>query len=261
MRFGRRKDRMRFRPCIDLHQGMVKQIIGGTLSDQNTANLEINFQAEKPPRWFAELYRNDNLTGGHVIKLGPGNDTAAQEALAAWPEGLQIGGGITADNAADWLDAGAAAVIVTSFVFYDGKVNEERLKQLSQRVGPERLVLDLSCRKKDQQYIIVTDRWQKFTQEAISFSLLDHLSRYCSEFLIHAVDVEGRCQGIEQKLLKLLGQWSGIPITYAGGIHDLSDIEIIKTVGRGYIDFTVGSALDIFGGNQLTYRQLADQFS
>ncbi len=251
---------MRFRPCIDLHQGMVKQIVGGTLSDQDTAVLKTNFQAEKPPRWFAELYRNDNLTGGHVIKLGPGNDTAAGQALSAWPGGLQIGGGITADNAAGWLDAGAAAVIVTSFVFYDGKVNEERLKRLSKIVGPNRLVLDLSCRKKDQQYLIVTDRWQNFTREPISFSLLDHLARYCSEFLIHAVDVEGRCQGIEQELVKLLGRWSGIPITYAGGIHDLNDIEIIKTMGRDCIDFTVGSALDIFGGNQLTYRQLVDRF-
>lgn len=251
---------MRFRPCIDLHQGMVKQIVGGTLSDLNSDSLETNFQAEKPAGWFAELYRRDNLTGGHVIKLGPGNDAAAENALTSWPGGLQIGGGITADKAQKWLDAGAAAVIVTSWVFHDGKVDAERLKLLKQRVGKNRLVLDLSCRKKEGRYIIVTDRWQKFTQEPVTHALLDRLSQYCFEFLIHAVDVEGRCRGIEKELLGLLGEWHGLPITYAGGIHTMEDIELIDKFGNGRIDFTVGSALDIFGGQQLSYRQLADKF-
>ncbi|MGD9211458.1 MAG: phosphoribosylformimino-5-aminoimidazole carboxamide ribotide isomerase [Desulfobacteraceae bacterium] len=251
---------MRFRPCIDLHQGIVKQIIGGTLSDHNKDKLKTNFQAQKSASWFADLYRTDNLTGGHVIKLGPGNDAVAQEALKEWPNGLQVGGGITVDNATDWLNAGAAAVIVTSWVFYQGKIDETRLKHLSKIVGKEHLVLDLSCRKKDDHYLIVTDRWQTFTQEAISFQLLDHLSQYCCEYLIHAVDVEGRCKGIEYDLIALLGHWSGLPITYAGGIHTIEDIKTIDTLGRGYIDFTVGSALDIFGGNQLSYRYLADNF-
>lgn len=254
------RNTMHFRPCIDLHQGVVKQIIGSTLSDSDADNLATNFRAEKPASWFAELYRKDNLTGGHVIKLGPGNDVAARQALATWPGGLQIGGGITADNAMDWLDAGAAAVIVTSWVFHDGKMDEERLRRLSQLVGKERLVLDLSCRKRDFQYLIVTDRWQKFTEVPVTHALMDHLSRYCSEFLIHAVDVEGHCQGIEQDLVALLGDWEGLPITYAGGIHTLDDIDIISMRGKGHIDFTVGSALDIFGGRQLTYAQLVDKF-
>lgn len=252
---------MRFRPCIDLHQGMVKQIVGKTLSDATPSHLETNFQAEKPARWFAELYRRDKLLGGHVIKLGPGNDDAARQALEAFPQGLQIGGGITADNAKYWLDAGALALIVTSWVFYDGNVNETRLRQLSKLVGKERLVLDLSCRKQNENYLIVTDRWQKFTKESITFELLDHLSQYCCEFLIHAVDVEGQCQGIEKDLLALLGRWSGIPITYAGGIHNFEDIETIRSLGRGRIDFTVGSALDIFGGRQLKYNQLVEKFA
>lgn len=251
---------MRFRPCIDLHQGKVKQIVGGTLSDQDTKDLEVNFEAEKPADWFAGLYRNDNLSGGHVIKLGPGNDDAAKEALCAWPGGMQIGGGITIENAGEWLEAGAAAVIVTSWVFHDGKVDEERLKQLSKAVGKERLVLDLSCRRRGAEYLIVTDRWQKFTREPITFNLLDHLSRYCCEYLIHAVDVEGRCRGIENDLVALLGRWSGLPITYAGGIHTIEDIETIGRLGRGGIDFTVGSALDIFGGRQLAYRRLVEVF-
>jgi len=252
---------MRFRPCIDLHQGVVKQIVGGTLSDQHSEKLETNFQAEKPAGWFADLYRRDQLTGGHVIKLGPDNDDAAKEALAAWPSGLQIGGGISVDNAMDWLDAGAAAVIVTSWVFYNGCVDEARLQSLSKRVGKQRLVLDLSCRKKDGRYWVVTNRWQTFTHEPVTFALLDHLSKYCCEYLIHAVDVEGRCRGIEHELVDLLGGWSGLPITYAGGIHSLADIDSIFKLGRGHIDFTVGSALDIFGGNQLFYRQLVSEYA
>ena len=251
---------MHFRPCIDLHKGIVKQIVGKTLSDQSSNGLEVNFMADRPAGWFAKLYHRDNLTGGHIIKLGPGNDTAAKEALSAYPYGMQIGGGITADNAMDWLKAGAAAVIVTSWVFHDGKVDMERLQRLTRIVGKEHLVLDLSCRKKGREYIIVTDRWQKFTCEPITFSLLDHLSQYCCEYLIHAVDVEGRCSGIEQDLVALLGRWSGQPITYAGGIHTIEDIDTIFTLGRGGIDFTVGSALDIFGGHQLSYRMLADKY-
>jgi phosphoribosylformimino-5-aminoimidazole carboxamide ribotide isomerase len=251
---------MRFRPCIDLHQGLVKQIVGGTLSDHDAGVLETRFTAQKPARWFAELYRRDQLTGGHVIQLGPGNGAAAREALAAWPGGLQIGGGITADNAAAWLDAGAAAVIVTSWVFHDGQVDADRLKRLTRTVGKERLVLDLSCRRREGHYLIVTDRWQTFTRENVTPRLLDRLARYCAEYLIHAVDVEGRCSGIETELVALLGQWSGIGVTYAGGIHSQQDIDMIEGLGRGRIDFTVGSALDIFGGRKLSYRDLADRY-
>jgi len=251
---------MRFRPCIDLHNGKVKQIVGGTLSDDGACALETNFEARKPAGWFARLYRRDKLAGGHVIQLGAGNEKAARDALEAWPGGLQIGGGVTLENAGDWLDAGAAAVIVTSWVFHDGQIDEARLKELSQFVGPQRLVLDLSCRRRADAYYIVTNRWQTFTRERITPQLLDRLSRYCFEYLIHAVDVEGRCQGIETPLVALLGQWAGLPLTYAGGIHSMEDILTIQRLGHGRIDFTVGSALDIFGGRGLQYAELSGRF-
>ena len=250
---------MRFRPCIDIHQGVVKQIVGSTLTDEED-RPQTNFQAEKSAAWYASLYQKDNLTGGHVIQLGSGNEAAATEALAAWPGGMQIGGGIHADNALLWLDRGASAVIVTSWVFHDGTIDMERLNQLVNRIGKNRLVLDLSCRKTENGYTIVTNRWQTFTRETIDHRLLDRLSDYCDEFLIHAVDVEGKCSGIETALVEQLGKWAGIPITYAGGIHSMEDIHLIQTLGKGYIDFTIGSALDIFGGTQLEYRYLAQRF-
>jgi phosphoribosylformimino-5-aminoimidazole carboxamide ribotide isomerase len=251
---------MRFRPCIDLHQGKVKQIVGGSLSDENAAVLKTNFEAQKPAQWYANLYRRDRLAGGHVIQLGPGNETAARDALKAWPGGLQLGGAVTVENALNWLDAGAAAVIVTSWVFHDGRVDQERLERLSQTVGAQKLVLDLSCRRRDDGYYIVTNRWQTFTREKITPRLLDRLSRHCFEYLVHAVDVEGRCQGIETDLVALLAQWDGLPVTYAGGIHSMEDIHSIQRMGRGRIDFTVGSALDIFGGQGLRYAELAQAF-
>ncbi len=252
---------MRFRPCIDLHQGVVKQIVGSTLSNREGDTLTTNFEAEKPAQWYANLYRKDNFTGGHIIQLGPGNEEAARRALHAWPCGMQIGGGITIDNAHEWLDAGASAIIVTSWVFHDGKIDKDRLRRLSKLTGKNRLVLDLSCRRQGETYKIVTNRWQTFTQEAVEPKLLDFLSDFCHEFLIHAVDVEGKCKGIETPLVEILGKWAGIPITYAGGIHSMEDIEMIKDLGNGNIDFTVGSALDIFGGNKLKYDMLVHKFS
>lgn len=249
---------MKFRPCIDIHQGVVKQIVGSTLTDDEAPRT--NFQADKPAAWFAERYRKDELTGGHIIQLGPDNEAAARSALQAWPGGMQLGGGVTLDNAPGWLDAGAGAVIVTSWVFHDGVVDEARLKQLCQLVGKERLVLDLSCRRQGDVYRIVTNRWQTFTDEIITPRLLGHLSRYAGEYLVHAVDVEGKCQGIETPLVAILGDWAAIPITYAGGIQSRDDIELIREMGGGHIDFTVGSALDIFGGNKLVYRELAEQY-
>jgi len=251
---------MRFRPCIDLHQGKVKQIVGGSLSDSDVHGLRTNFEADKPPEWFARLYRSDGLTGGHIIQLGAGNRQVALAALSAWPSGMQIGGGVTLENAAAWLDAGAAAVIVTSWVFHDGKVDQARLEQLSRHVGPQRLVLDLSCRRRDDGYYIVTNRWQTFTAERIEPQLLDRLSCYCAEYLIHAVDVEGKCRGIEIPLVEMLGKWARIPITYAGGIHTHDDISTIQSLGNNGIDFTVGSALDIFGGQGLRYKDLAKAY-
>lgn len=249
---------MRFRPCIDLHRGAVKQIVGGTLGDDDCP--ETNFTAERPAEWFAALYRRDNLTGGHVIRLGSGNAAAARAALAAWPGGLQVGGGITDDNAAAWIDAGASHVIVTSYVFHHGRVDEERLGRLASAVGRQRLVLDLSCRRRGSEYLVVTDRWQTFTREAIRPALLDRLAGFCDEFLVHGVDVEGRCRGIESDLVERLGRWVNIPCTYAGGISGLADIQAIETLGRGRLDFTVGSALDIFGGRNLCYRDMVERY-
>ncbi len=250
---------MKFRPCIDLHQGVVKQIVGSTLNDETGDSPETNFQSAQPASFFAELYRNDGLTGGHIIQLGPNNRAAAVSALSAWPGGMQIGGGIHGENAKEWLDRGASAIIVTSWVFHDGTVDEGRLARLQKAVGKERLVLDLSCRKQGQQYKIVTNRWQTFTDEAISPALLARLSKSCGEFLIHAVDVEGKCQGIEADLVEILGQWGEIPMTYAGGIRSMEDIQLIGELGKGQIDFTVGSALDIFGGH-MAYRDVAARY-
>ncbi len=248
---------MRFRPCIDIHCGRVKQIVGSSLRDDRPEALHSNFLASHPASWYADLYRRDGLPGGHVIQLGPGNETAAGEALAAWPGGLQIGGGITADNAALWLERGASHVIVTSYVFVDGQIHWPRLAALVAAVGRDRLVLDLSCRKRDGEYYIVTDRWQKFTEVTIGENTLAELAGSCAEFLIHAADVEGQCAGIETDLVRMLAELSSLPTTYAGGIRDQADIELIQTLGRGRIDFTVGSALDIFGGTGLVYADVA----
>lgn len=246
---------MRFRPCIDLHDGKVKQIVGSTL-DGDPSALRTNFSSEQPPSYYAALYRQDDLRGGHIIMLGPGNEAAAREALAAWPGGMQLGGGITCDNAAAWLDRGASHVIVTSHVFHDGMLDRARLERLSQRVGKERLVLDLSCRWREDGYYVVTDRWQKFTGLRIGPAVLDDLASYCAEFLVHAVDVEGKCMGIDARLLDLLAASIPVPTTYAGGVTTLADLDRIRTGGRGRIDVTVGSALDIFGGTGLRYRDV-----
>ncbi len=241
-----------FRPCIDLHDGRVKQIVGGSLSD-GSGQLRTNFVSDRPASWFAKLYRRDQLTGGHVIMLGPGNASAARAALAAYPGGLQIGGGITVDNASGWLDAGASHVIITSWVFRNGRLDTERLQQLVSKIGRGKLVLDLSCRQRDGQYFVVTDRWQKFTELILGHETLARLAGQCAEFLIHAVDVEGLCRGIDAKLAADLGEWATIPTTYAGGANSLADLEQVTRLGRGRVDLTIGSALDIFGGAGVCY--------
>ncbi|MBI3879920.1 MAG: phosphoribosylformimino-5-aminoimidazole carboxamide ribotide isomerase [Verrucomicrobia bacterium] len=241
-----------FRPCIDLHEGQVKQIVGGSLSDGGTG-LRTNFVSEKSAAWFAELYRRDGLTGGHVIQLGPGNEAAARAALAAHPGGLHLGGGVNLENAKGWLEAGASHVIVTSWVFRDGRLDAERLKSLVAAIGRERLVLDLSCRVRDGKYFVVTDRWQKFTELEVTAPTLAGLAAQCAEFLIHAVDVEGLCRGVDLKLVELLGEASPIPSTYAGGARSLEDLELVTRAGRGRVDLTIGSALDIFGGTGVRY--------
>ena len=243
-----------FRPCIDLHDGRVKQIVGGSIDDSQPDSLRTNFVSEKPPAWFAELYRRDDLRGGHVIKLGQGNDDAARKALAAWPGGLQVGGGITADNAAEWIDAGASHVIVTSWLFRDGQLDECRLDQLGQRLGQARLVIDLSCRRRDGDYFVVTDRWQTFTDLRVNADTLGRLAKRCDEFLIHGVDVEGLGQGIDEDLVRLIAEHSPIPATYAGGAKSMEDLQRVTALGQGRVHLTIGSALDIFGGNGVRYE-------
>jgi phosphoribosylformimino-5-aminoimidazole carboxamide ribotide isomerase len=254
-----------FRPCIDLHEGKVKQIVGGSLGESSA--LRTNFVSDHSAAWFAELYKRDGLTGGHVVMLGPGNETEARAALAAFPGGLQIGGGINAQNASGWLAAGASHVIITSWVFREGRVDWERLGELVKTVGKNRLVLDLSCRKaltrRDAtlspsdgargDYFVVTDRWQKFTELTIAPDTLQKIAKSCAEFLVHAVDVEGLCRGIDRELVEKLGRWTPIPTTYAGGANSLSDLEEVTRLGRGKIDLTIGSALDIFGGSGVRY--------
>ena len=240
-----------FRPCIDLHEGKVKQIVGGTLSD---AGARTNFVSEQSAAWFAELYRRDDLRGGHVIMLGAGNDAEARAALKAFPGGLQIGGGINSENARSWLDAGASHVIVTSWVFRDGRVDWARLDELIKAIGKEKLVLDLSCRQRGEDYFVVTDRWQKFTELAVNAETLKKFSAYCGEFLIHAVDVEGLCRGIDGELVGKLGQWTPIPTTYAGGANSLADLGLVTKLGQGKVDLTIGSAMDIFGGSGVKYE-------
>jgi phosphoribosylformimino-5-aminoimidazole carboxamide ribotide isomerase len=244
-----------FRPCIDLHEGKVKQIVGGTLGAE-PERLQTNFVSDRPAAWYAALYKRDGLKGGHVIMLGPGNETEARAALRAYPGGLQVGGGVTLDNAPAWLEAGASHVIVTSWVFRGGQVDWARLAELVGAIGKARLVLDLSCRRRGEDYLVVTDRWQRFTDVAINAENLGKLAASCAELLVHAVDVEGQCRGIDRELVSKLGHWSPLPTTYAGGANSLADLETVTELGQGRIDLTIGSALDIFGGSGVRYADV-----
>jgi phosphoribosylformimino-5-aminoimidazole carboxamide ribotide isomerase len=247
---------MRFRPCIDLRNGKVVQIVGGTLKDSDDSPVT-NFETERSPAEYARMYQADRLAGGHVIALGPGNHDAALQALRAFPGGLQVGGGIRPDNARDYLDAGASHVIVTSYVFRDGRLDAERMERMVDTVGRARLVLDLSCRKRGEDYWVVTDRWQRFSETAITPEMLAQLAASCDEFLVHGVDVEGLRLGVDAALVELLGAHSPIPVTYAGGARSLADLELVKQHGRGRVDLSIGSALDIFGGD-LPYQAVVE---
>ena len=266
--------KMQFRPCIDIHNGKVKQIVGSSLKDKNNEAIE-NFVSEQSAADFARLYQKAGIRGGHIILLNAADSEfyeatkqQALEALKTYPGGLQIGGGITAENARYYIDAGASHVIVTSYVFKGGKINYDNLDKLVEAVGKEHIVLDLSCRYMDEGtaledgtsiqdagYYIVTDRWQKCTNEKVTLELLDKLSAYCDEFLVHAVDVEGKQNGIEERLVALLGEWGKRPITYAGGVHTFEDVQKIKVLGNGNLNVTIGSALDLFGG-ELRYQDI-----
>lgn len=269
----------KFRPCIDLHNGQVKQIVGGSLrddeasacdaataSDQSNSAVESsqtdkslieNFVAAHPADWFAQKYADDKLAGGHVIKLGPGNESAATAALAAYPQGLQIGGGINLDNASQWLDAGASHVIVTSWLFdSQGRFQSERLDQLVAAIGKQRIVVDLSCKRTNDGWTVAMNRWQTLTDLNVDPNTLNQLADRCDEFLIHAADVEGLCQGIDTDLVRLIGDWGKIPVTYAGGVAGMADVELIDQLSHGTIDVTVGSSLDLFGGTGVGYDEL-----
>jgi len=250
---------MNFRPCIDLHNGKVKQIVGSTLTDES-ANLTTNFETDLPSSYFAGIYKKDNIFGGHVIMLGKGNEEAARSALRAFPGGLQVGGGINTINAKSYLDDGASHVIVTSYVFHDGYIDWERIRELADAIGKNRLVLDLSCKKRDGNYFVVTDRWQKFTDTMITQEIFSQLEEFCDEFLVHAADVEGKQAGIDTGLVSILSDVSSRPLTYAGGIRSMSDLEEIRVTGKGRLDATIGSALDLFGGT-LKYTDVVKWFS
>ncbi|KZV65791.1 Phosphoribosylformimino-5-aminoimidazole carboxamide ribotide isomerase [Peniophora sp. CONT] len=245
-----------FRPCIDLHDGQVKQIVGGTLSETDPSTLQTNFVASESPADFARLYRKHNLTGGHLIKLGSGNDQAAKEALSAWPGALQVGGGINADNALSWLEAGASKVIVTSYLFPGMKLSLERLRTLSELAGKDRLVVDVSCRRRDDKWMIAMNKWQDITDTEVCEETLKRLAQYCSEFLVHAADVEGLCRGIDEDLVQRLGEWTVLPTTYAGGAKDISDLDLVDKLSGGKVDLTYGSSLDIFGGKLVKFEDL-----
>ncbi len=254
---------MKFRPCIDIHNGKVKQIVGGSLKDKGDEVKE-NFVSNKDAAYYASLYKKDNLKGGHIIMLNPmtsehyeANYGQAKAALMEYPGGLQIGGGINDENAKEFLNLGASHVIVTSFVFKDGNISFKNLEKLNKAIGKDKLVLDLSCRKKDNDYYIVTDRWQKFTNVKVNHETLDYLSQFCDEFLIHGVDVEGKSSGIEEDLVIMLGKWDKLAITYAGGVGEYSDIELLRRLSNSKIDMTVGSSLDIFGGT-MEYNKVVE---
>lgn len=255
---------MRFRPCIDIHNGKVKQIVGGSLKDQGD-QADTNFTSEYEAKHYATMYQKDGLAGGHIILLNPVTSAyyeatrkQAVEALQAYPQGMHIGGGITLENASYYLEQGASHVIVTSYVFENGQVQWGKLQELSNRVGKTHLVLDLSCRKKDGVYYIVTNRWQTFTEVVITEDVLDELAQYCDEFLVHGVDVEGKSSGVEEELVILLANWGGLPITYAGGIGSAENLARFRQLSNGKLDYTIGSALDLFGGT-ISYEQIVKE--
>lgn len=247
---------MQFRPCIDLHDGKVKQIVGSSLNQPNTKVIE-NFISEHDSTYFAEMFRDDALVGGHVIMLGPNNEEAALKALAAYPGGLQVGGGITAENASKYISAGASHIIVTSYIFHDGRLDMDRLNALVEAVGSDKIVIDLSCRKKEDEWYVVTDKWTKFSDFKLNANSIQQIEAYCDELLIHAVDVEGKRSGMQEDLVRDLTEWTSKPTTYAGGVRSMEDLQKFEKLTNGKLHVTIGSALSIFGGD-LSYEEVVN---
>lgn len=247
---------MQFRPCIDLHDGKVKQIVGSSLNQPNTEVIE-NFISEHDSTYFAEMFKGDSLVGGHVIMLGSNNEDAALKALATYPGGLQVGGGITAENAPKFIAAGASHIIVTSYIFHDGKLDMERLHALVEAVGRDKIVIDLSCRKKDGEWYVVTDKWTKFSNFKLNSESIRQIETYCDELLIHAVDVEGKRSGMQEDLVRDLTEWTSKPTTYAGGVRSMEDLQKFEKLTGGKLHVTIGSALSIFGGD-LSYEEVVE---
>ncbi|CAN7552109.1 phosphoribosylformimino-5-aminoimidazole carboxamide ribotide isomerase [Paenibacillus sp. LjRoot153] len=250
---------MKFRPCIDLHNGKVKQIVGETLGGEGQAVVE-NFVSSYDSTYYADMFKRDHLTGGHVIMLGDGNKEEAIKALAAYPGGLQIGGGIQAENASFYLEQGASHVIVTSYIFRDGQLNMENLTRIVEAIGKEKLVIDLSCKEKDGKWYVATNQWKQLSDVEVNQKTIRFFEQYCDEFLIHAVDVEGKQSGIQQSLVSSLAEWVTIPTTYAGGARSFEDLKLFRQLSQGKLDITIGSALDIFGG-KLSYDEVVQQLS
>jgi phosphoribosylformimino-5-aminoimidazole carboxamide ribotide isomerase len=253
----------RFRGCIDIHSGQVKQIVGGTLNKDDTttdSSLSTNFVSTLPSSHYAQLYNDNNVTGTHVIKLGsnPENDKTALEAIKSWPGGLQIGGGINDTNALYWIEQGASHVIVTSWLFPNNEFSMERLLKLEQLVGKAKIVIDLSCRKRVTdsgiKWMVATNKWQTITDFELSRDNFQLLGEHCDEFLVHAADVEGLCQGIDEELVVKLSEWCDSPITYAGGAKNIDDLKRVQELSNGKVDLTYGSALDIFGGKLVKFE-------
>ncbi|KAH9859916.1 Histidine biosynthesis bifunctional protein hisB [Plenodomus lingam] len=246
----------RFRPCIDLHAGSVKQIVGGTLNTTTPDVLKTNWTSDHPSAYYADLYKQHELAGAHVIMLGPGNEQAAEEALKAWPGGMQVGGGITEKNAHEWIERGAEKVIITSYLFPDSKFSKQRLDAVLAALDNDKskLVIDLSCRRKDDKWFVATNKWQTITDFELNQESISLLEPYCAEFLIHAADVEGLQRGIDHELVSRLAEWCSIPVTYAGGGRSIADLELVKELSKGKVDLTIGSALDIFGGQGVKFE-------